>query len=223
MLDQSGFVTEIQRFIENSRLRYVENSLNCDNSFSNSDEYFPEIKILQKISTGSFDNTLEQGNALENLVKSLFRRINILLNVEVTNREVYLGQIDIQLIPLDDELFRVWGLHKEQPKSIIGECKNYSKNREPVKKPEIEKTCWRACKGGCLSFFIAYAYTSEAVREISFFNQNKDKIFQLHKQAMIVPLTIPMIEVVVANQINFCHFIKWAITVTRATSIASYL
>lgn len=224
MIDKDKFILDLVNYITKTRNYYQKNSITCDNVFENLDLYASETELLNKILIGKFSSTKEQGDALENLVKSLFRRIQLVHSIEVTNREVALGQIDIQLIPIEDDgLFEIWGLRKERPQGIIGECKNYSKKQESVGKPEIEKTCWRTCKGRCLSFFIAYGYTEDAIKEIAFFNSQKKALFHTHEGALIVPLKLSMLELVIQKQINFCYFIKWAISTAKMMNIANYL
>lgn len=197
--------------------------LNCDNVFDTTNLYDEEKKYLDKISNGSFANTKEQGDLLELLVKCLFQRIDLLQSVIITNKDMAIGQIDVQLIPVQEYIYDVWGMIKEKPECIIGECKNYSKKKDPVGRPEIEKMCWRSCKGGCLSFFIGYGYTEEAVDEISYFNNNKSSLFYRHQGVFIIPLTLPMLEVVINNKVNFCYFLKWSIDMSRKMNIANYL
>jgi hypothetical protein len=222
-MDKSVFLREIYSFIEKSKaLELIENELTCENIFENSNSYTPEKIILDKIFSTEFKNSKDQGDTLEALVKSLFGRIVLIHNVQITNKDTALGQIDILLVPLRDNIYDVWGLTTEKPKGMIGECKNYSQKK--VDRPEIEKTCWRACKGGCLSFFIGFGYTDDAVQEISEFNLGKEFLCTNHKGAYIVPLTLYMLQEIIENNINFCYFIKWAINTSRMiTAIANYL
>ena len=221
-MDKSQFIEEISNFIEKEKNLELKNELTCDNIFKNSDLYIQEKKLLNQIAAGLFKTTKEQGDALEAVIKSLFKRINLIHNVEVTTKETAIGQIDIVLIPLRENIYDVLGLSFEKPKGLIGECKNYIKNK--VSRPEIEKSCWRACKGGCLSFFIGVGYTDDAITEISEYNINKEYLCTKHTGAYIVPLSIDMIQEIVNNDINFCYFIKWAINVSKnITAISSYL
>lgn len=223
-MNEENFIKDVNDYANRIKSHYERNTLTCDNAFENLDLYAPENEAHAAIRKGTFSNTTEQGNALESLIKALFSRIQLVHSVTVTNREIALGQIDIQLIPIDNAaLFELWGLSGEHPKSVIGECKNYSKNQAPTGKPEIEKTCWRTCKGECLSFFIGHGYTQDAVREISFFNTYKNSLLNNHKGALIVPLTLPMLETVIENQVNFCYFIRWAIAMSKGMNIANYL
>lgn len=224
-MDKDIFLREISSYIH--KLKKIQdrqsNSLNCENVFDNSNLYVLEKGYLEKILNNEFTNTKEQGDLLEFLVKSLFQRIDLVQSVIVTNKDTALGQIDIQLIPLEEYVYDVWGMIKEKPQCLIGECKNYSKKKEAVGRPEIEKICWRSCKGGCLSFFIGHGYTQDAINEISYFNNNKSSLFYKHQGVFIVPLTLSMLEIVIQNDINFCYFIRWSIDMSRKMSIVNYL
>jgi len=223
-MTKDKFLADIDLFIKKTEAHCChKNAISCNNVFENADLYAIEKDLLDKILAGNFSNSKEQGDSLENLVKLLFGKIQLVHSIEVTNKDITLGQIDIQLVPIDDALFEVWGLHTQRPEGIIGECKNYSKKKEPIGRPEIEKICWRTCKGGCLSFFIAYGYTEDAINEISYFNSNKKSLCYKHQGALIVPLTLSMLELVIQNKINFCYFIKWAISTSRMMNIANYL
>lgn len=222
-MNKDKLLTDIDIFIKKSEASCFRDAITCKNVFKNADFYAIENELLDKILTGNFSNTKEQGDSLENLVKLLFGKIQLIHSIEITNKDIALGQIDIQLVPIDDALFEIWGLHKQIPEGIIGECKNYSKKKEAIGRPEIEKICWRTCKGGCLSFFIAYGYTEDAIKEISFFNSHKKSLCYKHEGALIVPLTVSMFELVIQNQINFCYFVKWAISTSKMMNIANYL
>ncbi|MDZ8088482.1 MAG: hypothetical protein RMY16_23405 [Nostoc sp. DedQUE12b] len=221
-MDNNQFLNEINSYISKASFRKT-NSINCENIFDITDLYIKEKECLDKILNKKFKNTTEQGNLLEELVKLLFKRIDLIHSIEITNRDTTLGQIDIQLLPVDEVIYDVWGMIKEKPKFMIGECKNFSKKQDKVDRPEIEKICWRSCKGGCLSFFIGYGYTQDAIDEIAYFNNNKDSICFKHQGAFIIPLTLSMLETIILNKINFCYFIKWAIFTSRMMSIANYL
>lgn len=224
-MDKDIFLKEVESYI-NKFKKFQEqqkNSLNCDNVFDSTDLYIKEKDYLDRILNGNFTNTTEQGDLLESLVKSLFDRIDLVKSVIITNKEIAIGQIDIQLIPVDELIYDVWGMIKEKPQCMIGECKNYSKKKDAVGRPEIEKICWRSCKGGCLSFFIGYGYTEDAINEICYFNNNKSSLFYKHQGVFIVPLTLAMLEVIIHNKINFCYFIKWSIDMSRKMYITNYL
>ncbi|MBW4563976.1 MAG: hypothetical protein KME32_23110 [Mojavia pulchra JT2-VF2] len=224
-MNKDIFLEEVNSYINKFR-KFQEkqkDSLNCDNVFDITDLYIKEKDYLDKILNDRFTNTTEQGDLLESLVKSLFQRIDLVQSVIITNKDIAIGQIDIQLIPLHEYIYDVWGMIREKPQCMIGECKNYSKKKDAVGRPEIEKICWRSCKGGCLSFFIGHGYTQDAIDEISYFNNNKSSLFYKHQGVFIVPLTLSMLEVVIHNEINFCYFIKWSIDMSRKMNIANYL
>ncbi|OYQ63722.1 hypothetical protein B9G53_15525 [Pseudanabaena sp. SR411] len=140
---------------------------------------------------------------------------------DVTNKDTALGQIDINLIAVDNSLYDVWGMVNDYPSNLIGECKNYSS--EKVSRPEIEKTCWRSAKGKALSFFIGNGYKETAISEIGEFNLYKNQIINNGNGVYIVPISISMLEVVIDNNLNFCYFIKWAIKASKMMAIANYL
>jgi hypothetical protein len=220
------FVDSLKEFVQKNEKISHRDQLTCENCFENVDNYKEEKELLAKIKAGVFENPTDQGNALERLIKSLFNKITLINSVKITNKETALGQIDIILIPLCGNLYDVWGLIGESPQGVIGECKNYGQNKSKnkVSRPEIEKSCWRACKGGCLSFFIGHEYTQDAIAEVAEYNSNKNLLCTKCQGAYIVPLKLYMIEAVVENDINFCYFIKWAIATSKTiTSIANYL
>jgi hypothetical protein len=103
-------------------------------------------------------------------------------SLNVTGKETALGQIDLILIPTDDGLFDLWGMTNDYAKTIIGECKNYTSNK--VEKYEIEKTCWRTCKGRCLSFLLQKLYAG-SIDEIHNFNQCKESYFSKKTEVSI--------------------------------------
>jgi hypothetical protein len=217
------FLEEIHSFIDKlQKYENVKNSLNCKNCFNNLNSYQEEKLILAKIIDKNYTTTVEQGNTLELLVKSLFEKIDLVHSVKITTKDIAIGQIDIQLVPIDDDmLYEIWGIKKYKPNSIIGECKNYPNSN--VGRPEIEKICWRTCKGRCLSFFIGFEYSEPAIDEIAYFNNNKHSICQRCEGAIIVPLTVFMLEEIIVNNINFCYFINWAISTSQIMSINNYI
>lgn len=223
-MDENKFLLDIQNYI-NKRIdfdRQKNNSMNCNNCFSCNDKYKDEIKIVHQINSKNFKNTTEQGNLLEDLVKNLFSRITLITSLSVTNKDTALGQIDINLIPIDETIYEIWGMINDSPLCLIGECKNY--NSDKVGRSEIEKMCWRTSKGQALSFFIAPSYTKEAIEEISDFNLYKQSILKKSKGVYIIPLTLKMLEIIVNHNLNFCYFIRWAIETTkRKMAIANYL
>jgi len=219
-----SFLEELNQFIcKIQGYDGIKNSLNCGNCFDNLNSYESEKLILTKIHEKKYKNTKEQGNILELLVKSLFEKINLVHSIKITGKDIAVGQTDIQLLPIDDDdmLYEIWGLKKHKPNSIIGECKNYPKDN--VDRPEIEKICWRTCKGRSLSFFIGFEYSQPALDEISGFNSSKHLICQGCEGALIVPLTFYMLEAIIENNINFCYFINWAISTSKMMSIANYI
>jgi hypothetical protein len=134
------FLIVIKDFIDKSSKHDAQrrNHPSCNNIFDFSDKYTEEKKILNTIKINEFSTNIERGDALENLVKLLFSRIELINSFDVTNKDTVLGQIDINLIAVDDSLYDVWGMVNDYPSNLIGECKNYSS--EKVSRPEIEKT-----------------------------------------------------------------------------------
>jgi hypothetical protein len=195
--------------------------LTCKNIFKFDDTYHKEKEILLKIRSRDYSTTTEQGNLLEELLKSLFGRISLISSLSVTNRDTGLGQIDINLLTVDETIFDVWRMVDDHPDCIIGECKNYT--TAGVARPEIEKTCWRAGKGRALSFFVGKSYKAPAIKEISEFNLSKETFLKNSKGVYIIPITIDMLDVVISNDINFCYFIRWAISSSKKMAIANYL
>lgn len=223
-MNSDNFLVDINSYIEKSSKldSVVANPLSCNNSFNFDDRYTLEKQHIKDIFEGNHSNTTEQGNLLENLAGALFNRIDLVSSFSCNNRDTTLGQIDINLIPIDNRLFDIWGMANDYPKGIIGECKNYSTNK--VSRPEIEKTCWRACKGRSLSFFVGKEYTQDAVREVCIFNSQRGSIFKDYSGVFVVPFTLEMIRIVIENELNFAYFIKWAITSSKNNmAIANYL
>ena len=223
-MDRDKFLVEITEYIRKSvnlDSRKTD-SMTCNNCFDCSDGYVKEKDIINKIKTGIYSSTTDQGNALEELLKSLFDRIDLIHSFNVTNKGTALGQIDISLIPLDNTLYEILGMTDDYPSCLIGECKNY-KNPKKVTREDIEKTCWRVSKGKGLSFFIGNAYTQKALEEASEFNLYRESILRECKGVYIVPITFLMIEVVVKNNLNFCYFIRWAIQSSKQMAIMNYL
>lgn len=217
------FLRDIQDFVkkstENDALK--KDVLTCNNIFKFDDKYDKEKEILLKIRSGNYSTTTEQGNLLEELLKSLFGKISLISSLSVTNKDTGLGQIDINLLTVDETIFDVWGMVGDHPDCMIGECKNYT--TAGVARPEIEKTCWRAGKGRALSFFISKSYKLPAVEEISDFNLCKQTFLKNSQGVYIIPITIDMLDVIISNDINFCYFIRWAILSSKKMAIANYL
>jgi hypothetical protein len=218
---KTKFLEDLNRFIQKVKLSESD-STTCEKIFSNSDSYSSEKEYLLKISSGQFINTKDRGDALENLVLSIFNKIDLLDSISLSGKQTALGQIDLQLVTVEDYIYDIWGMSCDKPNAnyMIGECKNYT---DPVGRPEIERICWRAIKGCCLSFFIATNYTQDAIDEIGYFNLNRNKILCNHSGVYIIPLSLSMIEAVVENDINFCYFLKWAIKHSKMMSISAYL
>ena len=227
---KNGFSDQILEYIDKSKkidsriLEAHPNSFNCLNTFTLGDGYIDEkidLLNIKNSSKSSKKTTKQRGNDLESLIKKIFRRLDLISSFEVTGRDTALGQIDINLVPINNILFDTWGMRNEYPISIIGECKNYTD--EKASRPEIEKSCWRACKGRALSFFIAKDYTADALKEIGYFNHQKGAIFHDFSGVLIVPMTLGMIEVIIDNNCNFSYFVKWSIQNSRNMSIVNYL
>jgi hypothetical protein len=218
---KDAFLLDLNSFIEKIQSRKYE-STTCDDVFGNSDSYQREKIYLGEINANKFTTSTDRGNALENLVKCLFSRIDVLTSVSVTRKKTTLGQIDIQISTIQDFIYDIWGMSIDKPEVtyIIGECKNYTK---PVGKDEIERICWRASKGRCLTFFIATQYTEDATDEIGHFNSNRHSILINHKGVYVIPISISMIEIIVEHNINFCYFLRWAISNSKMMSINNYL
>jgi hypothetical protein len=217
------FLNDLNDYIIRLQINETANSLNCGNCFNNLDSYENEKIILKEINESNYRNTKEQGDALERLVKSLFKRIPLIYSVELTGKSIDIGQTDIQLYPIaDSEVFYgIWGIKDEKPKSIIGECKNHPKQN--VNNSEIEKMCWRTCKSGSLTFFVGFDYSEDALNEIAYFNEHKDEICHKTKGSLIVPLNFYMLEAIIKQNINFCYFINWAILLSPKMSIKGYI
>ena len=98
----------------------------------------------------------------------MFNRFSLISSFSVTNRDTALGQIDINLIPIDETIYDIWKMTRDYPCCLIGECKNYKSDK--VARPEIEKMCWRVSKGQALGFFIAPSYKQTAIQEIDEFH-----------------------------------------------------
>lgn len=222
-MDEDKFLADLQDYITKSINidSQKNNTLNCYNCFDFSDNYQEEKEIFNKINSGNFKNTKEQGDLLEDLVKSLFRRITLINSLSVTNKDTALGQIDISLIAIDETIYEIWGMVKNAPSCLIGECKNYKSDK--VGRPEIEKMCWRASKGQALSFFIAPGFKQPAIEEISDFNLYRENILKKSQGVYIIPITLKMLEIIIDNNLNFCYFTRWAIQSSRQMAIANYL
>jgi hypothetical protein len=223
-MDRNKFLLDIQDYINKSTQnnQRKSNLLTCDNIFKLEDGYKEEKRILSEIKAGNHSTTTNQGDLLEKLLKNLFDRISLISNFSVTNRDTFIGQIDVILTTIDTTIYEIWGLTGDCPSYLIGECKNYKKSN--VSRPEIEKSCWRAGKGKALSFFVGKQFSEDAVKEIGYFNLIKGTIFVESKGIYIVPFTLDMIDVVISNDLNFCYFIRWAIQLSiNGMSIANYL
>lgn len=218
------FLKDLKQFISKRKAveSTIESSINCSNMFDDEKLYEDEERLMSLALSTCNKSTTKQGDSLEDLMKALFGRVKIIDSVKVTNRDIAIGQIDLQLTPIDEQVYNIWGLIPDRPLGIIGECKNYGSNNK-VGREEIEKTCWRACKSGFLSFFIGPKFTSGALNEINEFNLYKADICKKHCGIFVVPLNLEMIQIVVENKINFCYFIMWAIHRSKSHSITSHL
>ncbi|MBV6626908.1 MAG: hypothetical protein KI793_28880 [Rivularia sp. (in: Bacteria)] len=218
------FINDLKNFVSRQQAinLSLKDSINCCNMFDSENMYDEEEKLILLVLSKNSKNTTQQGDSLETLMKSLFRRVKFIDDVQITNRDLPIGQIDLQLTPIDDIAYKVLGLINEEPCGLIGECKNY-KSSNKVEREEIEKTCWRACKSGSLSFFIAPNFTSGALKEVEEFNQYKADICKKHCGIFIVPINLEMIQAVISHKINFCYFIKWAIHRSKSHNITPHL
>ena len=224
-MDENKFLLDIRDYISKSINfdKKQKNSMNCDNCFCFNDNYTEEKEILSQIKSGNFQNTTEQGNLLENLLKNLFNRFELISSFSVTNRDTALGQIDINLTPIDETIYDIWKMIGDYPYCLIGECKNKLKSK-PVEREEIEKMCWRTSKAQALNFFIGSSYTQPAIKEIGEFHSCKESILKKSEGVYIIPITISMLDIFISNNLNFCYFIRWAIETTkRKMAIANYL
>jgi hypothetical protein len=216
------FIEDLNRFISKVQSAENNNPTTCATIFSNYDRYSKEKIYLQEIASETFSTTKDRGDALEKLILEIFNRIELLDSISMTRKETALGQLDLQMVTVEDYIYDIWGMIRDKPEAeyIIGECKNYT---NPVGRPEIERVCWRAIKGGCLAFFIATEYTQDALDEVAYFNLNIKNILPNFNGVYIIPISISMIEAIVENDINFCYFIKWAIKNSKIMSIVNYL
>lgn len=221
---KSLFLSQLQVFLEREAnySRVYEGVTSCEDAFDNEDGYEKERKLLQENKQNNLDSN-RKGEILEEIVFSLFSRI---ASLEVVNRnqaKTSLGQIDLQVLISDKSAYDILGLIP-RPSSdlIIGECKNFK--GKPIELENIEKACWRSCKGRSLQFFIGTKYTQAAIDEIRHFNSYKQTIFLGSEGVWMVPITIDMIEAVVENNINFLSFLKWSIKYSiNQMVIAQYL
>jgi hypothetical protein len=150
MVKKEAFLKDLSSFIEKNESLSRRDQLTCANCFENNDNYSKEKALIAIVKSNDFSNTSQKGDALENLMKSLFDKISLIDSTEVTNKSTAIGQIDLLLTPLRNNLYDIWGLASEKPKGIIGECENYTKIKiqNKISKQDIEKSCWRACKSG---------------------------------------------------------------------------
>lgn len=134
------FVEDLNRFIEKVRSSEIGEPTTCASVFDNSDQYAAEKVYLSEISTENFATSKDRGDALEKLILRIFNRIELLDSITITRKETVLGQLDLQLVTIQDFIYDIWGMTRDKPdvEYIIGECKNYT---NPVGKPEIERIC----------------------------------------------------------------------------------
>jgi hypothetical protein len=218
------FLDELNKFISKAQgIESIRDSLNCGNCFDLENDYENEKILIKEIRGGKFTTEKAKGDCLELFLKTLFSRVKLIHAPEMTSHETNIGQIDIQIIPLDEEaFFNILGIQRDYPNGVIGECKNWPSAK--VGREDIEKMCWRTCKGGCLSLFVTFRYTKEALDEISEFNLHCNDICNRCKaNSFIVPITIDMLSIVVEHNINFCYFLKWAIATSKSMSIRPHL
>jgi hypothetical protein len=226
MNKREKFLDELNKFISKAQgFESIRDSLNCGNCFDAENDYEQEKILIEQIKNGEFATEKAKGDCLELFLKRLFSRIKLLHAPDDTSHETNIGQIDIQIIPLDEEaFFNVLGIQRDYPNGFIGECKNYPKKTNKVGREDIEKMCWRTCKGGCIGLFVTFNYTKEALDEISEFNLHCNDICSRCKaNSLIAPITIDMLSIVVEHNINFCYFLKWAIATSKSMSIRPHL
>lgn len=221
---QKIFINDLKKFIARKMdlESSIKDSMNCCSMFDNEKIYENEEKLMSLVTStrSNKKNTTEQGDSLEYLMKALFGRVKFIDNVEVTNRDIAIGQIDLQLNPIDERAYDVLGLVSNKPLGLIGECKNYTAK---VGKEEIEKICWRCCKSGFLSFFIGSQFTAGALDEVDEFNLYKENICKKHCGVFVVPLNLEMIKIIIEEKINFCYFIQWAIQRAKSHNLTHHL
>lgn len=218
------FLADLNQYIRT--VKNVEalekNSLTCSDVFDGNEMYEPEEKLLQKV-LDKHTTTTEQGDSLELLMKSLFERIKFIDSVKVTNRDITIGQIDLQLRLVGEIGYKILGLvPPNNPLGLIGECKNFSSG-DKIGREDIEKMCWRSGKSGFLSFYISRSFTSGALNEIAEFNLHKENVLKKHHGVYIAPISLDMVKLVIEKKINFCHFVKWLIHCSMTHSIATHL
>jgi hypothetical protein len=96
--ETDNLIRDVSEFIEKVENSAQKNQLTCGNCFQNLDDYKEEKILFGKIKIGNFSNTKEQGDALEELVKLMFSRIDLVKSVTITTKETAIGQIDIILM-----------------------------------------------------------------------------------------------------------------------------
>lgn len=87
----------------------VSNSINCSNMFDEQQMYQEEEKLLLSVLSTHNKSTVEQGDSLEKLIKFLFERIKLINSIEVTNRDIAIGQIDLQFNTVDEQAYNILG------------------------------------------------------------------------------------------------------------------
>jgi hypothetical protein len=135
------FTSEINQFIQRSQfIESIRDSINCKNCFCDENLYVEEEALIKRIQDNDFTDTNKKGDCLEEVIKLLFSRIKIIHTPRITNLDSSLGQIDIQIVAPDlQAFFNILGIHKDYPRIIIGECKNWTTKK--VGREDIEKIC----------------------------------------------------------------------------------
>ncbi|MGD1902699.1 MAG: hypothetical protein ACFB9N_10720 [Geitlerinemataceae cyanobacterium] len=159
---------------------------------------------------------------LEDLMRKLFHRFDLAEPYSRNTCDTGIGQVDLILTAISDEFYEILGL-KDKPKGIVGECKNY-KPSKALGRPIVEQMCWRSIKGGSLILVVAKEFTKDSQKEISFFNGFVRTLKDHPGNAILIPITLEMIDVVLNENINFCYFLRWAIQGTQNNmAISNYL
>ncbi len=71
---------------------------------------------------------------------------------------------------------------------------------------------------------VAKEFTKDSQKEISFFNGFVRTLKDHPGNAILIPITLEMIDVVLNENINFCYFLRWAIQGTQNNmAISNYL
>lgn len=218
--------TEINEFKQKAEYgeSLASHSVGCGDIFDSDNLYVDESDYI-KIVLAPANSTTQQGDSLEELIKRFFRRVKLVHTVNTTNKEISLGQIDIQITPMNEMLYDLLGIPQSpKPQFIMGECKNYqSSHNKKIPKEDVEKSCWRTLKGNCITFLFGYGYTQDALDEIGYYNSHVSTLCPGSKNSRVVPITISMLECIIDRKINFCYFLRWSIEMSRQMSINNYI